>query len=132
MLIKCLSGEAKTKVGDHYKDVKDALKELGSYFGNPHVIWNAELEKIKLEHIQNHPQTWGKQSGTIKWVMALASLQEFIRKAESLAEKFDVLKPNIYNAATTSTLYKCLPYIFRQPFLETINDLNASEETKSI
>ena len=128
-LIKCLSGEAKTKVGNHYKDVKVALKELGSYFGNPHLIWNAELEKIKAEHIQNHAQTWGRP-GTTKWVMAIASLQEFVRKAENLAEKFDTLKPSIYNPATTSILFKCLPFAFRRPFLETIDDLNTPDVTK--
>ena len=128
-LIKCLSGEAKTKIGNHYKDVNVALKELGSYFGNPHLIWNAELEKIKADHIQNHAQTWGKP-GTTKWVMAIASLQEFVRKAESLAEKFSILKPSIYNPATTSVLFKCLPFTFRRPFLETIDDLNTSDEAK--
>ena len=68
----------------------------------------------------------------MKYVMALASLQEFVRKAENLAEKFEKLKPTVYNEETVSTLYKCLPFSMRNVFLRTIeeNDLERAKLEK--
>ena len=37
-LVKCLNEEAKKKIEAHYTSVSNALKELESIFGNPHVI----------------------------------------------------------------------------------------------
>ena len=61
-LIKCLSGEAKKKIGLHYSDVNVALKDLESYFGNPHVIWQVCVEEMKKVECttSNVSSLWGK------------------------------------------------------------------------
>ena len=38
-LRKYLSGEAKNRVGEHYKNIDDAFKCLIDNYGNPAVIW---------------------------------------------------------------------------------------------
>ena len=128
-LLKCLSGSARSKMGTYYEDVSEALKELLSYFGNPHVLWTQELESIKKEF--RSKSAWGSY-GTQGFVLAIASVLEFIRKAKKLASDFPQLKSDIESTYTTNTIRKLLPMKFQDQFNDYLGEegLNIIEKDK--
>ena len=48
-LRKYLSGEAKARVGEHFKNIDDAFKCLVDNFGNPAVIWAESKKRVSQE-----------------------------------------------------------------------------------
>ena len=100
-LLKCLSGTAKDKIGSHYANTEEALTELRSYFGNPHVLWSQEVEKFKKQF--SSKKGWGSY-GNQSHVLAIATVLEFIRKAKKYASDFIELKSDIESTFTTNTI----------------------------
>ena len=130
-LIKCLNGDARKKIGAHYSDVILALTELESYFGNPHVIWQVcveDMKKFECSGSSTNP-LWGRY-GTQTWVMGIASVLEFVRRAGCLASEFKVVEPQVYSVATTNVVRCCIPFRYREMLNESLGDLNVSEKEK--
>ena len=61
---------------------------------------------------------WGKY-GSHSWVMAIANVLEFIRKAESLVTQFSVLESEVYSVATTNVIRRSIPFRYREMQNET-------------
>ena len=51
-----LSGDAKTLIGTHFTDIKEALNTLVSYFGHPSRIWKNKFSRI-MTKIGGDPRT---------------------------------------------------------------------------
>ena len=72
-------GVPKTKIGNHYTKVDEALAELKSYFRNPHVVWSHQLEMFKKTF--ENKSVWDSYCSQT-FVMAIAPILEFIRKGK--------------------------------------------------
>ena len=53
-----LHGEAKAKIGDHYKSLEEALEALTQYFGNPHLILQKTISEYK-KSVSKFVRDWG-------------------------------------------------------------------------
>ena len=130
-LLEYLSGDARTKVGEHHVSIKTAMESLKSYYGNPRAIWLKRRQDLENE-VGNFSRDWGVY-GSQKRVMAIAKVQEFVREAEILAKEFpDALDNEVYSSNTTALLRKVLPHEYTEKINDTIVDVNKSDKEKLI
>ena len=116
-----LSGDAKTLIGTHFTDIKEALNTLVSYFGQPSRIWKNKLSRI-MAKIGGDPRTcWGSESSQ-KRVMVISQLVEFLKDAEKLAETYKVLESDIYNEVNFNTIFKTIPIEIQRTFNHNVSD----------
>ena len=88
-LRKCLKNHAKIVVGEHHKDLGEALEDLVNAFGNTQLIWDNLKQNLdkKLGGFRN----WGRPY-TVERLNAINLLLDFIRQGENLAEGHSVLQ----------------------------------------
>ena len=94
-LRKFLSGEAKARVGEHYKNIEDALKCLLDNYGNPKIIWS-ESKRMLIEEVGDYNKDWGKLGSQLR-VSAIGKCVEFLREAELLATEYPELFNSVYS-----------------------------------
>ena len=122
-LIALLKGEAKTAVGDHYKDLDSALEELKDSFGNEHVIWDKIQTKIQ-DQLGNR-EKWGKPYSSQRQG-AVNKFFDFLRQAQNLAEEHPELERVVYSRHTMSLIRGVIPFEYDREFIRSVGGLNPS------
>ena len=124
-LRKFLSGEAKMRIGEHYKTIKDALKCLIDNYGNPRAIW-AESKKDLSKMVGNYNRDWGKHGSQLR-VSAIGRCVEFLREAEVLAKDYSELENDVYSTSTFELLTQVLPYTYTEKIDDEIGDVRTTD-----
>ena len=109
VLLKYLDGKAKTSIGDHFKDVEEALKQLKETYGVPRFIVDEYFKRYEEKF--GNPKKWGKQGSQLR-LDAIDGTLDFIRQMKSLATDHKSLKNVIYNDRTLELLAKGMPLAF--------------------
>ena len=89
-LRKYLSGEAKARVGEHFKNIDDAFKCLVDNFGNPAVIWAESKKELVKKVGGDFNSCWGRFGSQLR-VSAIGKCLEFLREAEEMAKDYPEL-----------------------------------------
>ena len=126
-LRKFLKGEAKQVIGEHYTDLEKALAALTKAFGSPTLIWKRLFEELK-KGLGNY-DNWGKKK-TGKRLTAICKMEDFLRHAISLAEKYTQLASDIYTNKTVSDIMMILPTLYQDKWVDDIDDEEESYEVK--
>ena len=127
-LRKFLSGEAKMRIGEHYKTIKEALKCLIDNYGNPRAIW-AESKKDLSKMVGNYNRDWGKHGSQLR-VSAIGRCVEFLREAEVLAKDYSELENDVYSTSTFELLTQVLPYTYTEKIDDEIGDVRTTDRQK--
>ena len=122
-LMQLLKDDAKKAVGEHYKDLKDALEELIKSFGNEEIIWDKIKEDIKEK--LGDLKKWGKSLSRER-LTATSVLFDFLKEAVNLAEDYPDLEKEIYSRSTLSLIRGILPFDWDKEFVGSICGLDPS------
>ena len=126
MLLKYLKGEAKIAIGEHYKNVDDALKALSDAFGSSRMI----MDKLVSNYEKNlgSIKQWGKH-GTQERVNAINKTLDMIRHLETLADDHKTeLHNEVYSQRTLQLLTKGMPTDFTKRLNELCSRKDPYEE----
>ena len=129
-LRKFLSGEAKTRVGEHYKNIEDALKCLLDNYGNPKVIWT-ESKRMLIEEVGDYNKDWGKLGSQLR-VSAIGKCVEFLREAELLATEYPELFNSVYSSSTFELLTQVLPFVYTDRIFDEIGNVRTNDKEKML
>ena len=130
-LRKYLSGEAKARVGEHFKNIDDAFKCLIDNFGNPAVIW-AECKKELVKKVGgDFNSSWGR-FGSQQRVSAIGKCLEFLREAEEMAKDYPELVNEVYSLSTFELLTHVLPYEYNSRICDEIGNVRTSQKEKML
>ena len=129
-LRKFLSGEAKTRVGEHYKNIEDALKCLLDNYGNPKVIWS-ESKRMLIEEVGDYNKDWGKLGSQLR-VSAIGKCVEFLREAELLATEYPELFNSVYSPSTFELLTQVLPFVYTDRIFDEIGNVRTNDKEKML
>ena len=127
-LRKYLSGEAKTRVGEHHKKLEDALQCLVDIYGNPSVIWS-ESKKELIKEVGDYNKDWGRL-GSQQRVTAIGKCVEFLREAEMLATEYPELVNNVYSSPTFEILTEVLPFAYTDRIYDEIGNVRTTDKEK--
>ena len=127
-LRKYLSGEAKTRVGEHHKKLEDALQCLVDIYGNPSVIWS-ESKKELIKEVGDYNKDWGRL-GSQQRVTAIGKCVEFLREAEMLAREYPELVNNVYSSPTFEILTEVLPFAYTDRIYDEIGNVRTTDKEK--
>ena len=121
-LLKHLKGEARHVVGEHQKDLEEALTALSEAFGSSIQI----LQKLKenFSKLFGSVREWGKH-GSQDRLSAINRTLDFIRQLEALAEDHVELKNQIFSHSTVKVITQGMPMTFTTKLTEICraNDL---------
>ena len=130
-LRKYLSGEAKARVGEHFKNIDDAFKCLIDNFGNPAVIW-AECKKELVKKVGgDFNSSWGRFGSQLR-VSAIGKCLEFLREAEEMAKDYPELVNEVYSLSTFELLTHVLPYEYNSRICDEIGNVRTSQKEKML
>ena len=124
-LMLLLKDDAKKAVGEHYKDLKDALDELERSFGNEEIIWDKILADI-IQKLSDYKK-WGKGLSRER-LTATSVFFDFLREAVNLATDYPDLKKEIFSRQTVSRIRSLLPYEWDNEFVKSVCGLDPSYE----
>ena len=117
-LRKYLRGKAKVTVGEHMKDLDEALKTLTQTYGNRRLIWKKLIDDFAKEY--EHPKIWGKIWSSDR-LNAISGVLDFMDHAETLAEDNPELSAQIYHDHTLEVIFNTLPHDYRKEYVTTNN-----------
>ena len=106
ILKKLVRGNAEYSVSD-YKSLDENIEWLKKVFGNPHAIWEKEKEKF-LRKSREEVGNWTDYFSPQRKLM-LVKVTNFLRNAEGLAKKFEILQPEVFSNETLNSLMVVLP-----------------------
>ena len=106
ILKKLVRGNATYSVSE-YKSLDENLEWLKKVFGNPHAIWEKEKEKF-LRKSREEVGNWTDYFSPQRKLM-LVKMLNFLKYAEGLTKKFEVLKEDVFSSDTLEGIMVILP-----------------------
>ena len=106
VLKRLVKGNAEYSVSD-FKSLDENLEWLKKVFGNPHSIWKKEKEKF-LQKSRGEVENWTDYFSPQRKLM-LVKMSNFLQYAEGLANKFEILKDDVFSSSTLNSLMVVLP-----------------------
>ena len=106
ILKRLVKGNAEYSVSE-YKSLDENLEWLKKVFGNPHAIWEKEKEKF-LRKSREEVGNWTDYFSPQRKLM-LVKILNFLKYAEGLAKKFEILQPDVFSNQTLNSLMVVLP-----------------------
>ena len=124
-LRKHVKGKAKQYVRSDFENLEEALDSLVMHFASTNHIW----EKTKNDFWNKYnPKDW-LVSGSMERKDIISRTCEFLRQAEILATKYEVLKVDIYSKETIALLTKVIPTAMNENIAEEERKTDVKDKT---
>ena len=127
VLMKHLTGNAKTFVMGNHSNLDSAVKALLQNYGDKKIIWKSTKDNFRKRFNGEFKKIWGSYGDKTR-VDSLEHVKAFITRSMDLAEKYPSLSQEIYHSSTFDMICDVIPKEYYKGYNDFMNNTDANVE----